>query len=1395
MNSINSFQKGINQDLQKSIPQTDSYFSTTDFRLITNDGGTSFALENIKGNSLFQVIPSTSDVWEITMDEITIAEFPINMLTYTLTINGNSINYNPVITQTYTEYLEAWVDVINANSATLEVNAILSDTDRKIIIWSDTLVNANMTISVVDGTSTYNPFVCTKLVDYIESPKIIGWEVIRDMIYIFTCNDDYAFPTTSSGQVWEIEYDWNTLTIANITLLYNNVLNFSTFNGIANPGMIEGRYENPYVQKLYWTDNYNSPRHMNVADPDLFGVSVSNIDIKGKANMSVPILQEVLQSGTVLTGVHQVAYRYKNTFGTETIFSPASVQTHVIQQSEQENDLNEYYGCDSILNSGKSLKFSISELDTSYDRIEIVDIYYSSKNSPPEINIIYDLPIEDQNSISFIITGNETPVPITNIEYNTFELDFTRVGSLAAKDNTLYYADVTAAVFDVDFDARAYRFPLTAINTGSTLTTIEDSSGNTTTVDSSDWTIDGVNPVPEDADAIQDYDSQSPSSWANFLYQAGSTVLGGSGPNISYKFTEPDSGTYPESVMYLDGTIKSIYSKVPHRSLAKDTTTVDLNVPNQTHPHIYTFRSPASPYLSFLEKGYTRDEMYRFGIVFYDLNGKPGYVKWIADIRMPHMYMPKVSTASNKELQFNHTDFVSPNLYGYNLGIEFTVDVTSVAEQISGFSIVRVERTETDKHIIGSGEVFPVNVNGSGESYLVYDGVVASALTYGNTLCTLQCPDFLFNGFPGYKTNDYLEIIALLGATQNLPIWDDGTYSTNAQLVKNYEFVDTPFTVPYPIYDAASANPYLITNAAMIENWNLASSSFVFQSLTCWNKNETNNDAAGGKTLLIYIGTGQFGPPSNYMTSDGINGTTRAYLANYKREVTNQYGGNSFNARSLNTYIQCANFVPTTALTTTETFTVFGGDTYITVFDNAKRMKNTTVSPIGKEHTTRFFPVETGVNIDIRNSTDGTPVFVPNRNDLTPTITHEDFGYNTVFSTENKIKYYFPKPDPYVDINDFDCHIYNSQTKINGELKDSWLSVKSTDFKQADSKYGRITSLQTIGNNLLFFQPKAVGSASVNERITISSTTNASVGLGTGGPLERLDYIDLSSGSSHRFGFTKNKAQVFFFDIRDKQLKAFSGDTQQLSITKGLSAYFNKNLTSNMYSDTPYQTKGITATYDNRFKEAIFTFLDKYTDDNGNDIDNSFTIAYNSIADAFSTFYSFTPSAYINDGYSLITPDYTLTSLYTHNNNDYGVFYDTDPVPSKLTIIVNPNQLIKVLDNLQWYSQVFSTSNVNIYDDTFTNIRIRTDRQNTDWQEVSSLAKHKENMWHLAVPKDRVLNTTLNSDIFTDLSATRIMHGKRMRDSWFYVDFEYTNENNRLFIIHYIESILRQSIR
>ncbi|GAF89840.1 unnamed protein product, partial [marine sediment metagenome] len=131
----------------------------------------------------------------------------------------------------------------------------------------------------------------------------------------------------------------------------------------------------------------------------------------------------------------------------------------------------------------------------------------------------------------------------------------------------------------------------------------------------------------------------------------------------------------------------------------------NLDNSNIEYPRAGEIKNMASAKINGVLRGYSRGEVYRFGVTFYDLKGNPSFVKWIGDIKFPEMYETTDDATSGitntyKLMSFNSTSNVSDL---HTLGIEFTIDVSDIVDKISGFSIVRVERTEVNKTRLGTG--------------------------------------------------------------------------------------------------------------------------------------------------------------------------------------------------------------------------------------------------------------------------------------------------------------------------------------------------------------------------------------------------------------------------------------------------------------------------------------------------------------------------------------------------------------------------------------------------------------------------------------------------------------------------------------------------------------------
>ena len=112
---------------------------------------------------------------------------------------------------------------------------------------------------------------------------------------------------------------------------------------------------------------------------------------------------------------------------------------------------------------------------------------------------------------------------------------------------------------------------------------------------------------------------------------------------------------------------------------------VHLDIPEYSRQMNY-----ADPYIDANFRGYQRDEIYRFGIVFYNNKSLPSNVSWIGDIRMPNAHEYPIF-------------FAGENLVGKALGLQF--EVTNVPEEAVAYEIVRCKRTIDDRTVLMQGVI------------------------------------------------------------------------------------------------------------------------------------------------------------------------------------------------------------------------------------------------------------------------------------------------------------------------------------------------------------------------------------------------------------------------------------------------------------------------------------------------------------------------------------------------------------------------------------------------------------------------------------------------------------------------------------------------------------------
>tara|TARA_R110002020_G_scaffold114891_3_gene264234 strand:- start:26056 stop:31380 length:5325 start_codon:yes stop_codon:yes gene_type:complete len=772
--SFNTFLKGMNKDVAKYILPPDTYYDGSNIRIAPHHSKEGAAVVNVEGNEFLTEIPCSPRVialemkdqvalgtyWEVTSWTV-VCSIYTTAQTFTKTFSGTGGNIVSVIYQSLISDSPGFAmnGVVFGNGALPDNIKFTYDNSRfRLTFWSendqDTYLITNAMISN-NYTNTIN--VGGKNCDL----EIIGYTTIRDDIYLFTTNYDGGTPEAigGSGQIWRLQYDVSTYEITWKCVYNNNLVNFTK----QHPIQAIGRYENKDEQGVYWTDNFNPPRKLNVAAEDSIAIDAKFLDLAPVTEFQIPLLNEVTVGGTLPAGTYQIAYRYKSFEGLTSNWSPLSNKVSIYGDEETDPYCNIEGGEIDLdaadlpgTNTSKRIQWNLKDIDTTYDLIEFGAVYMKTSGYDPLLHQYYIFSVASNvlEDISVELTGSEEKVQLSPTEFQEgIGATFERVKTIASRDNKLFMGNITNTSFFVDFDSRAFRFtskdPIARLDSESDVTAFINGNALYTPPDGSQFTA--LDLISETHDCINPYNDENPDTnpdwYANdqYAYQANGNILGGTGPNISYKFTtQPLKGDDAQltSVQYFNfvGDVSGYngwsfsvqdwfvnsdcqyYTPPPLESCLvnpNETTGVTeyLGIPGQTYNQQGTIENFKSSYQYSLFEGYARGEVYRFGIVFYNSKGAPSFVNWIGDIKFPFDYQHNEGHAMGQfavhkwEGEGQFKPWMDNNNFGFkgemwlqSLGIEFTVDLSSIdtkALGITGYSIVRCERKESDKSRFG----------------------------------------------------------------------------------------------------------------------------------------------------------------------------------------------------------------------------------------------------------------------------------------------------------------------------------------------------------------------------------------------------------------------------------------------------------------------------------------------------------------------------------------------------------------------------------------------------------------------------------------------------------------------------------------------------------------------
>ena len=453
---------------------------------------------------------------------------------------------------------------------------------------------------------------------------------------------------------------------------------------------IEAIIENSCISRIYWTDNLNPLRTLNIKQPRLDLLTTESLDLTPLMNPSQASLDQTIH-GSLPVGVYQYTYKYISENGGESTFSPLSNLFHV---SDQAFGNSNTYGGGPKGNLGtQGFSIKVSDIDDDFSYIELYALLYEDLDQSPRVAMVNRSQISG-NEVTFQHTNWNTEISQgleeVLIESNTWDV----CKDIAIKDNILFAANLKQKknwISEKEWNVKVLRYRIfkegaflhAMLTTNDTSVKHYQGTAANPVEINEDETDEGANKCGHGkllgVDAYTNYpeiehvgDLNNPmwTTCQNQRWKIGTDLATTVKTKFEYRYLSDRSTLGGESFNYRDnglgGARVTFGIKEREADQTQNTSTspyisatssgeefsselIDMPndgiIANSTPENSNTkFKASMSlggtkdPHTSGNKRGYQRGEVYRFGVQVYDLTGAPGNVLWIGDMETPQQY-------------------------------------------------------------------------------------------------------------------------------------------------------------------------------------------------------------------------------------------------------------------------------------------------------------------------------------------------------------------------------------------------------------------------------------------------------------------------------------------------------------------------------------------------------------------------------------------------------------------------------------------------------------------------------------------------------------------------------------------------------------------------------------
>lgn len=325
---------------------------------------------------------------------------------------------------------------VTVGDATTSVWTVERGTVEEPIYWANKEIGTNNTVIVYQKDTLTSPITFG-----IKDFGPIGQAVINDKWILFGKDNssvgmkDIIFQleyqnikgdiTGASGIVKDGRYLIG-------TLLYSGFLDFST----AFPIETLVSYETDTIQKVYWTDNRNQPRMINICNVRSVTGSNTQFDFAQTVVLDEDISIKKIKgnNGSFPPGTVQYAFTYYNIHGQETnivwtssLFYPTMEKNRACSPDEVSTD---------------SFQIDITNVDTThhFDYIRLYSIIRTTEGATPIVRRIGDKEIK--SSITFVDTNTTGETIDPSLLYYIGSKDI-KVKTMTQKDGVMFLGNIS----------------------------------------------------------------------------------------------------------------------------------------------------------------------------------------------------------------------------------------------------------------------------------------------------------------------------------------------------------------------------------------------------------------------------------------------------------------------------------------------------------------------------------------------------------------------------------------------------------------------------------------------------------------------------------------------------------------------------------------------------------------------------------------------------------------------------------------------------------------------------------------------------------------------------------------------------------------------------------------